>query len=371
MAEAQATELSKKRKQVSEEVEDEVGEFTSSMDSIRNHSEALINIIANPSLKINNTNQKELCRIIYAIIEQAMVQNNAINFIMGRLLEQREITKMVLEQRESRSTYAEVAKREVRKRSLSCKREDTVIALIYPNNESESENTREEVKRNINLVNLGMGIKRVKKINKGGILMELDNNVDYDKLEVEILTNENLRENYTIKKTTKLKPKIIVYDVHDELDDDEIVTSIAAQNDLPMDTEIKIEFSMKGKRGRNIIISLNPEPFKQLIKRGKINLKWSRYNVREFIKPIQCFNCYRYGHLAKYCKNKSKCRNCCSEEHQTDDCQEDTHCLNCHQYNSRFNTKHDTHHNVRDRSCLIFENELIKLHSRIDYGSTD
>lgn len=237
------------------------------MDIIRNHLEALINIIANPSLKINNTNQKEMRRVLYAIVEQAMVQNNAMNSIMGRLLEQREITNMILEQRGSKPTYSESTKREDRKRSLSSKREDTVVALISPNNESESENTRYDVKRIINPVNLGMGVKRVKKINKGGILLELDSNVVYDKLEVEILTNENLRENFTIKKATKLKPKIIICGVHEELDADEIVTSLAAQNDLPEDTEFKIEFTMKGKRGKNVIISLNTEAFNQIIER--------------------------------------------------------------------------------------------------------
>lgn len=238
-------EVTRKRKRVSEEIEEKVGGFTSNMDIIRNHSEAL----ENPRLKINNTNQKDMRRVLYAIVEQAMIQNNAINSLMGRLIEQREVTNMVLEKRDSVFTYAEATKKQERKRSLSRKREETVVALIYPNTESESEVTRDEVKKNINPFNLNMGVKRVRKINKGGALMELANVTDYDKLEIEILSNENLRENFTIKKAAKLKPKVIIYDVSGELDDDEIITGIEAQNELPDESELKIEFSMKGRRG--------------------------------------------------------------------------------------------------------------------------
>lgn len=74
---------SRKRKRESEEVEDEVGEYTSSMNIINNHAEALINIIANPSLRISGANQKEIRRVLKAITDQAVIQNNAINTLTG------------------------------------------------------------------------------------------------------------------------------------------------------------------------------------------------------------------------------------------------------------------------------------------------
>lgn len=260
------SDMAKKRKRMSEEIEDEVGDFTGSMVSIMDYTEALINILANPSLKINKTNQEEIRRVIYAILEQAVVQSNAINLIMGRLIEQKEILNTVLKKKETTPTYAEIIKKPERKCSLSRKREETIVALIYPKTDTESENTRDDVKRNVKPVNLGMEIKKVKKISKGGVLMELSSNSDYDKLAVEINTNDNLRVNYTIRKAAKLNPKIIIYDLPVELENDEIITSIEAQGS-------KIEFTMKSKRGKHVIVSLEPEPFNQIIKRGKINIK--------------------------------------------------------------------------------------------------
>lgn len=108
--------------------------------------------------------------------------------------------------------------------------------------------------------------------------MELSSNSDYDKLAVEIDTNDNLRENYIIRKAAKLNPKIIIYDLPEELDNEEITTSVEMQNDL-RETGCKIEFNMKSKRGKHVILSLEPESFKEIIKRGKINIKWGRYKT--------------------------------------------------------------------------------------------
>lgn len=245
-----------------------------------------------------------------------------------------------------------------------------MVTLIYLNTESESEATRDEVKRHIdpvNLVNLGMGIRRVRKIKKGGVLMELENKMDYDKLEIELISNENLGENYTIRKAAKLIPRIIIYDISDELDEEDIVTGIGLQKDLPDEPELKIEFFMKGKIGKNVILSLKPEAFNYLIKKGRVNIRCNRYNLREFLRPI----CFKFGHLAKHCKSKKKCRNCQSETHEVKQCEHDTTCENCKIHNQRFNTNYNIHHSIRNKKCFLFENEILRLQNRIDYGSSN
>lgn len=55
-------------------------------------------------------------------------------------------------------------------------------------------------------------------------------------------------------------------------------------------------------------------------------------NVEKFIfrnRPILCYNCYKYGHVAKWCSNKTVCGNC-SKKHATAISQsEKTTCCNC------------------------------------------
>lgn len=68
-------------------------------------------------------------RLLYAIVEQSMIQNNAINSLMGRLIEQREMTNMILEKRDNAFTYVDVSTKQERKRSLSRKREENCCSI--------------------------------------------------------------------------------------------------------------------------------------------------------------------------------------------------------------------------------------------------
>lgn len=108
--------------------------------------------------------------------------------------------------------------------------------------------------------------------------------------------------------------------------------------------EIKIEFKIKGNRGINVILSMKPTVFNNLIKKGRVNIQWEHYNLREFIKPLQCFNCWHFGHMAKYCRVKKKCSNCGSEDHKVEKCQNNVQCTNYHTHNTRFKTKFNTKH---------------------------
>ena len=52
-------------------------------------------------------------------------------------------------------------------------------------------------------------------------------------------------------------------------------------------------------------------------------------------KIVQCFNCYKYKHIDKKCKNVIKCDHC-AKKHETNKCNKDeikiTHkCINCKQ----------------------------------------
>lgn len=57
-----------------------------------------------------------------------------------------------------------------------------------------------------------------------------------------------------------------------------------------------------------------------------------RFKVTPFLDPpVQCYNCQRFGHNAKFCKNKTRCV-ICSEEHRHIDCPNKNNtkkCANC------------------------------------------
>lgn len=97
------------------------------------------------------------------------------------------------------------------------------------------------------------------KINEGHVLMKLRSQKEYLKLELEINTNGNLKENFTIRKEENEMSKIIIYNAEEYLENDEITNCLKSQNKNLVDSNVKVKFKMKAKVEYNI--SLEPEDF--------------------------------------------------------------------------------------------------------------
>ena len=70
-----------------------------------------------------------------------------------------------------------------------------------------------------------------------------------------------------------------------------------------------------------------------------------RIRVRPFQnKPIQCFNCFKFGHSSKVCKNAKTCLNCSALEHGI--CEKTPKCSNC-----------QLDHQANDKNCNVFKFE--------------
>lgn len=162
---------------------------------------------------------------------------------------------------------------------------------------------------------------------------------------------------------------MVIYSIEDKQENEELLHLIQSQNEILADADVKIEFRMKSNYGTNLVISLNPEPFKKLIKIGIINIGWQRLRLREYIRPMQCFKCQMNDQLAKFCRNEQKCSNWGSKDHAYKDFKEDAECINCVIYNERYNAGYEVKHNSRDKCCLVRDKEVNNLKFRIDYGS--
>ena len=78
-----------------------------------------------------------------------------------------------------------------------------------------------------------------------------------------------------------------------------------------------------------------------------------RVKVKPFLpKPLQCYNCYKFGHPSSVCRNIKICRNCSSPEHGP--CSEIMQCANC-----------KLNHDPTDKKCEEYkfeETALLKAH---------
>lgn len=87
---------------------------------------------------------------------------------------------------------------------------------------------------------------------------------------MEINTSEELKDKLTVKKGEKLHPKMIIYNVTQELEDEELVNCIVAQTDIGDEGEVKVLFKMKSNKGKNIVISFHHSAFNKLLRKGRV-----------------------------------------------------------------------------------------------------
>lgn len=113
-----------------------------------------------------------------------------------------------------------------------------------------------------------------------------------------------------LRKGEKLKQKIIIYNANENIENEELRDCPMVQNESLKEEDFNIDFRMKARNGINAIFSLLPDLFHKIIKYDKV--KWTRNNVKEFLKPLRCFKCWSFGYLAKYYQIKLNCINCYS-----------------------------------------------------------
>ena len=87
---------------------------------------------------------------------------------------------------------------------------------------------------------------------------------------------------------------------------------------------------------------------------------WLHCKVFDYIpSPMRCFQCHRFGHTSKNCKNTKRCGNCGDDDHG--DCDRPSHCVNC-----------DGDHAAYDRDCpqwkMEKEIQTIKAKNNISYS---
>ena len=80
-----------------------------------------------------------------------------------------------------------------------------------------------------------------------------------------------------------------------------------------------------------IIFTYSMEEADKCLKQG-MSIRGEFYYPEKYTPELnvtQCFKCFKFGHLAKYCKSKQKCGNCGTEEHDAANCTNKAKCMGC------------------------------------------
>ena len=98
--------------------------------------------------------------------------------------------------------------------------------------------------------------------------------------------------------------------------------------------------------------------------------------IYDSVEVTRCFNCNKYGHSSRGCKNKTCCPKCAGE-HNVAECKtDDLKCSNCVNYMKTLkddeivNLDISTDHAVWDyKSCMCFKKTMDKIKHDL-FGST-
>jgi hypothetical protein len=163
------------------------------------------------------------------------------------------------------------------------------------------------------------------------------------------------------------KPRIIIYNVPEDITPEILSTTIRTQN-----PELKIEednitpkFRYKNRRGKhNIVMEVSPQARQQLLQ-TKLKLGWEICNTADYIKPTRCFKCKRFNHKHYECSGKESCPHCTGNHKMR--CTVPTNeqkCINCITYN-RFKKegKVEENHSALSKDCSSLH-AMIKIYRK-------
>ncbi|KAG5861879.1 hypothetical protein JTB14_010629 [Gonioctena quinquepunctata] len=121
--------------------------------------------------------------------------------------------------------------------------------IIKPKIPQYMEKTKNEIMNTINLSDLKIGIRTLKSMKSGSVLIKCKNKTEFEILEDEV---KNKMENmYNIEASMMKKPRIEITMFQQNISKEEIETPIKQQNEA-LD-EIKVTFIKKGKDNKSTV----------------------------------------------------------------------------------------------------------------------
>lgn len=134
-------------------------------------------------------------------------------------------------------------------------------------------------------------------------------------------------------------PRLVIHGLERQNYTNKMMKDLIAQNYfINEENKIKIVHSREIKKSKTWIhyLEASGKTYKKIVNRN-INIGWKTCKCIDDANVLQCFNCYRYEHKTKDCKNNKICRKCAGK-HETKMCQSEVRiCTNCYYISKKYN----------------------------------
>lgn len=210
-------------------------------------------------------------------------------------------------------------------------KKSTETLIVKLQEESYSEVVK-QLQKNINIEELGVKIRSMKKTVEGNIQLTIQGGKEeQNKFADEVRKNTADRGIADFVKDMKT---VYIKDLDEFIDKTEIREAIAQKYKV-QEEDIKVEMpnGNKNQKWKHAFAKLPKEAAEKLIMERKLRIGWNICRVEETDSPTRCYKCNFFGHLADKCNNKirmdNRCLNCSEEGHKKKDCNNKPVCYMC------------------------------------------
>lgn len=308
---------------------------------------------------------KQCCSLETIVLLQNIIEakngeieskNRIIELLENDVTELKEHSMMTAEQKKK---YSDVAK-------------GSQVVVVKPKSDTQkSIVTRKIIQDKLDPADLG--VTEVRNVNKGGVALNCRSVKSVENVCKEI--EEKMGRDYSVKKAEKNNPRIRIknVDVSDADDEELFIEKLVVQNLIRNSENIKIISKYKPKMQKkphstNVILEINPKTYAEIEGREVLYIGWRTCKTEDYVNVIQCFKCWRFGHMAKECKKLNLICADCGGEHVS--CKSEIKsCVNCKFASEvlkipgvQFN------HAAYNRECSVYRRVYTQLQARIDKG---
>lgn len=132
---------------------------------------------------------------------------------------------------------------------------------------------------------------------------------------------------------------VIIRNIDPVTDKEEIISTVRGALNKDLDPQVVVHTLKEAYKANMQVatISLEENAAFEILRKGKIKLGWTNWEIQDLITPPRCYKCRRFGHKAAMCDGekiipKEACPKCSKVDgHRAKGCKNPPHCFECDQ----------------------------------------
>ena len=233
------------------------------------------------------------------------------------------------------------------------------MIVIKPKNEDQSNGqTKSDIMRTLNPVDLDISVSKVKNIQSGGILIGCNKPDDVHKFKQ--MAEQKLSAGYKIHEVKSNNPKLKLVGMIEKYSEDQLLKFLKAQNDVFSEDSkcsvVKIWSTKNNKHLYQALLDIDRITFCKVMTQGNLFVNYDVCSVFDATDLKICYKCSGFNHFQTSCKSSKFVCPKCSLDHSVKECPSDAvpRCANC--VNAKLA---ENKHFVWDiKKCTVYQKKL-------------